>query len=183
MSILDESLTPHTCRNFVKNSDDALQSGALEFENVARVKRFLDAFGLSDVPLAVGSDCTKVRVRLSYSNDQGCHILGSTLPLSECVVEDADDIDALVRRVEEEKAFTTQTRAIMIKVSPSILYCSTNPSVLTLRVLGCCAPGAPHGSRTSANDRIRHSREDPRASCTAAEDGVSTQDANTCLCC
>ncbi|KAH9929219.1 uncharacterized protein B0H18DRAFT_874204 [Fomitopsis serialis] len=103
-------------RYYVKNSADVLQSGELEFENVARVKRFQDTFGYHG-PVAVGSDCTKVRARLSYSNDYGSHILGSVLPLAECTVDDADDIDDVIKNIKDKKAYATQTRAIMIKIA------------------------------------------------------------------
>ena len=73
-------------------------------------------------PLAMGSDCTKVRARLSYSNDYGGHILGSVLSLSECAVEDADDIDELINEIKEKNAHATQTRAIMMKVRPRVSF-------------------------------------------------------------
>lgn len=70
-----------------------------------------------DGPVAIAGDCTKVRQRLTYSNDHGSHILGSTLPLDECIVNETEDITRLVQRVAEEKQYASQVRAILIKVS------------------------------------------------------------------
>lgn len=88
----------------------------LDFENVARVKRLMDMLKY-DGPVAIAGDCTKVRQRLTYSNDHGSHILGSTLPLDECIVNETEDISRLVKRIGDEKQYATQVRAILIKVS------------------------------------------------------------------
>lgn len=102
-------------RYHVQKSEDALQTGELKFENMARVKRLQDSLRCK-APLAMGSDCTKVRARLSYSNDYGGHVLGSVLSLSKCRVEDANDIDDVINEIKEKNAHATQTRAIMMKV-------------------------------------------------------------------
>lgn len=78
----------------------------------------MEARGYSG-PVAVAGDCTKVRARLSYSTDFGGHILGSTLPLEECEVDDVDDIDEIIDRVKEKKVMATQVRAILVKVNGS----------------------------------------------------------------
>lgn len=70
-----------------------------------------------DGPVAIAGDCTKVRQRLTYSNDHGSHILGSTLPFEDCIVNDTEDISRLVGRIGEEKQYASQVRAILIKVS------------------------------------------------------------------
>jgi hypothetical protein len=70
-------------------------------------------------PVAVAGDCTKVRPRLTYSNDFGSHILGSTLPLDECEIDDEDDIDDAISKIKKKKAIASQVRAILIKVSIS----------------------------------------------------------------
>ncbi|KAI0645527.1 hypothetical protein C8Q79DRAFT_1104104 [Trametes meyenii] len=106
---------PRTIHKFIKRSPDVLTKPDLDFENVARVKRFVDCLGYTG-PVAVAGDCTKVRQRLAYSNDHGSHILGSVLPLDECTVEDADGISQLVNRVNEEKQYASQVRAILIKI-------------------------------------------------------------------
>ncbi|KAF5372671.1 hypothetical protein D9615_009847 [Tricholomella constricta] len=94
-------------RRLIANSEDALQNPALIFENMARVKRFVDLRKYTG-PIAVAGDCTKVRPRLTYSNDYGGHILGSILPLSECEVDDIDDIDEIIKRVKALNAMATQ---------------------------------------------------------------------------
>lgn len=99
----------------VANSDDVLRNPALIFENVARVKRFVVARGYTG-PVSVAGDCTKVRAWLSYSTDFGSHILGSTLPLNECEVDDVDDIDEIIDRIKKKKVMASQVRAILVKV-------------------------------------------------------------------
>ncbi|KAF8169334.1 hypothetical protein K438DRAFT_1774346 [Mycena galopus ATCC 62051] len=67
-------------------------------------------------PVAVAGDCTKVRPRLTYSNDFGSHILGSTLALSECEIDDENDIDDVISKIKKKKAVASQVRAILIKI-------------------------------------------------------------------
>lgn len=113
------------CRSLVAKSDDALQNPDLIFENVVRVKWLLDIVKYEG-PVSVGSDCTKVRARLSYSQDFGSHILGSVLPMDQCEVDDAEDIEAVINRVKEAKAMATQVRAVIVKVV-LLTQCSCNP--------------------------------------------------------
>ncbi|KAH9929249.1 uncharacterized protein B0H18DRAFT_874117 [Fomitopsis serialis] len=117
-SILGEHIplpNPRTIRYLVAKSDDCLQNPDLHFDNIVRVKRFLDSIKYSG-PVAVSGDCTKVRPRVMYSTDFGGHVLGSTLPLDECTVHDAKDIDRVVKRIQDENAYAKQTRVMMIKV-------------------------------------------------------------------
>ncbi|KAJ7215413.1 hypothetical protein GGX14DRAFT_533972 [Mycena pura] len=102
-------------RTLVANSEDALQNPQLTFENLARVKRLADSIKYTG-PVAVAGDCTKVRKRLTYSNDFGGHILGSILPLRECIVTDRDDIDQVMAQIQKAKAEASQVRAILIKI-------------------------------------------------------------------
>ncbi|KAL1941730.1 hypothetical protein VTO73DRAFT_6730 [Trametes versicolor] len=102
-------------RYFVKRSPDCLSDPDLVFENVARVKRLLDAVKYTG-PVALAGDCTKVRKRLTFSNDYGSHILGAVLPLEECAVKDTNDIENIVTKVSENNTFATQVRAILVKV-------------------------------------------------------------------
>ncbi|OSD06283.1 hypothetical protein PYCCODRAFT_1520004 [Trametes coccinea BRFM310] len=89
----------------VKRSPDVLSQPDLDFENVARVKRLMDSLRYCG-PVA----------RLSYSNDHGSHILGSTLSLDDCVVDEVDDITRIVAHVRSEKKFASQVRAILVKI-------------------------------------------------------------------
>ena len=68
-------------------------------------------------PIAIAGDCTKVKARLTYSTDFGSHVLGSVLPLKDCVVDEYADIDSIVEDIMKAKAEATQVRAILIKVS------------------------------------------------------------------
>ncbi|KIJ63902.1 hypothetical protein HYDPIDRAFT_29247 [Hydnomerulius pinastri MD-312] len=103
-----------TLRTLVANSKDALSNPELIFENVARVKWFIDTIKYCG-PVAVGGDCTKVRPRLTYSNNYRSHILGSVLPLNECEVDDEDDIENVIKKVKDAKAVASQVRAIIIE--------------------------------------------------------------------
>ncbi|KAJ7511549.1 hypothetical protein B0H11DRAFT_2268643 [Mycena galericulata] len=102
-------------RALVANSEDALQNPYLIYENMARVKRLVDSIHYSG-PIAVAGDCTKVRKRLTYSNDFGGHILGSVWQLEDCIAEDPDDIERVIDEITKAKAEATQVRAILIKV-------------------------------------------------------------------
>jgi hypothetical protein len=67
--------------------------------------------------ISIGADCTKVHQRLSFSTDFGGHILGSVLPLEECKVDEADDIDTVIADIKKRKAMASQTRAVIGHVS------------------------------------------------------------------
>ncbi|KAI0753037.1 hypothetical protein C8Q80DRAFT_1118279 [Daedaleopsis nitida] len=104
---------PRTLQNLIKHPPDCLSSPNLDFENVARVKQFVDTIRY-DGPVASASDCTKVHKWLTYSNDYGSHILGSVLPLLECIADDFDDIDTLVEHVGDEEMIATRCRASLL---------------------------------------------------------------------
>jgi hypothetical protein len=99
----------------VTKSVDALTNAYLIFENVARVKRLVGSIKYTG-PVAVAGDCTKVHARLAYSTDFGSHVLGSVLPLEDCVVDEYKDIDIVFAAITKAKAEATQVRAILIKV-------------------------------------------------------------------
>ncbi|KAF8161385.1 hypothetical protein B0H34DRAFT_796185 [Crassisporium funariophilum] len=103
-------------RALVSKSIDALQNPYLIFENVARVKRYVDSINYKG-PIIVGSDCTKVRKRLNFSTQHGLsHILGTVFDLSEVEVEDEDDLEEIVERTIKKNAHATQARAIISRV-------------------------------------------------------------------
>lgn len=99
----------------VAKSGDALQNPYLIFENVARLKRYVDSIKHSG-PVMVGSDCTKVRKRLNYPTQHGSHVLGTIFELSEVEVDDEEDLDEIVERTIKKNAHATQVRAIIAKV-------------------------------------------------------------------
>ena len=83
---------------------------------MARVKRLVDSIKYSG-PIAVAGDCTKVKKRLTFSNDFGGHILGSVWELENCIAEDPADIERVINEITKAKAEANQVRAILIKVS------------------------------------------------------------------
>ena len=83
---------------------------------MARFKRLADSLKYAG-PVAIAGDCTKLRQRLSYSNDFGSHVLGSVLPMDECEVQDAEDINTAIDRIKNQKAMATQVCPIMVKVN------------------------------------------------------------------
>ncbi|KAJ3766604.1 hypothetical protein FB446DRAFT_757584 [Lentinula raphanica] len=96
-------------------SVDAMQNPYLIFENVGRFKQHYDSI-LYSGPVIAGSDCTKVKKRLSFSVQFGRHILGSTMPLDMVEVDSAEDIDEIVKQIVSENTLTTQVRAVMMKI-------------------------------------------------------------------
>lgn len=83
-------------------------------------------------PVALAGDCTKVRKRLTFSNDYGSHILGAVLPLEKCTVKDTNDIEDFVSHVSESQDLATQVRAILVKVRIAQGQSCSIPLVLTL---------------------------------------------------
>ena len=58
-----------------------------------------------------------------YSNDFGSHVLGSVLPMEQCTVGSAKEIDEVIKNIRVKKAGVTQTRAIIAKVCLLIWDC------------------------------------------------------------
>ncbi|KAJ7836006.1 hypothetical protein B0H13DRAFT_1913303 [Mycena leptocephala] len=102
-------------RALVPKSADALHNPYLIFENMAQVKRLVDSINYSG-PVAVAGDCTKVKKRLTFSNDFGGHILGSVWELEDCIAEDPADIERVITEITKAKAEANQVCAILIKV-------------------------------------------------------------------
>ncbi|KAJ3860384.1 hypothetical protein EV359DRAFT_49199, partial [Lentinula novae-zelandiae] len=96
-------------------SVDALQNPYLVFENMARVKQYYDSLKYSG-PVIAASDCTKVKKRLNFSVQFGCHILGTMMSLQEVEVDSVEDIDEIVEQAVKGGSLATQVCAVMIKV-------------------------------------------------------------------
>ncbi|KAG6908109.1 hypothetical protein DXG01_006147 [Tephrocybe rancida] len=124
----EESIQPHSAsagrafgvtftyfRLLVANSEDTLQNPQLIYENIAKVKRLVDAIGYTG-PVSFASDCTKVHPWLTFSNEYGGHVLGSVLPMDACKIQEASDIDDIIDKVKEDKTLSTQVRVYMVKV-------------------------------------------------------------------
>ncbi|KZW01192.1 hypothetical protein EXIGLDRAFT_760954 [Exidia glandulosa HHB12029] len=107
--------SPRHLRTLTANSDDTMHNPALRFENIARFKRFVDTVKWRG-PIVKAGDCTKVKPRLTYSNEFGGHILGSVLDLNSCEVDVADDIDTVMKRVRDADATANQCRAILLSI-------------------------------------------------------------------
>ena len=105
----------HYNRALVANSEDALWDPYLSWDNMLQLAHLIKAMKFSGA-ITVTADCTKVRAHLTYSTDFGSHILGSTLPLDECAVEETEDIDEVIGHIKKKKAIASQTRAIITKV-------------------------------------------------------------------
>lgn len=114
--LTDHDFSLQLYRALVARSEDSLQQPHLVFENMARFKRLADHVQYTG-PVSIGGDCTKVRQRLTYSNDFGSHVLGSVLPMDQCEVHEAEDIDTAIDRIKSQNAMATQVRAIMVKVN------------------------------------------------------------------
>jgi hypothetical protein len=88
-------LDSHT--RYIRNIESDLQRDLVETSKEKRIPRTtIDAFGATvqeafekstTSTVCIGGDCTKVRSRLTYSNDYGSHIIGSTLALDACEEE------------------------------------------------------------------------------------------------
>ncbi|KAF7293649.1 hypothetical protein MIND_01144800 [Mycena indigotica] len=89
------------------------------FREFGTVKRLVTAIKYNG-PVCVAGDCTKVRTRLTYSSEFGGHILGSVLPLEECIAETPDDIDNIISKIIKSKTQASQVRAILIKAVPAL---------------------------------------------------------------
>jgi hypothetical protein len=61
------------------------------------------------------TDCTKIRPKLTYSDELG-GIVGSTLKLSETSVQTYDDIHNVINYIKQKKTIATQVRVVVLKV-------------------------------------------------------------------
>ncbi|TFY65415.1 hypothetical protein EVG20_g5598 [Dentipellis fragilis] len=99
----------------VSKTPDVLQNPALVFENVVRIRSFVDKVGYMG-PIALAGDCTKIRAALTYSDSFGGHIMGSTLSPEECMIRNHEDIDKVITHIESKDAKAKQVRAILAKI-------------------------------------------------------------------
>lgn len=136
---------------------------------MARVKRLVDSIKYSG-PVAVAGDCTKVRKRLTFSNDFGGHILGSVWALENCIAEDPDDIERVINEITKAKAEATQVRAILIKVSYAILLCIL---VFKLRT-GSPSAYTPASRCSAPNEWNRRCEQNLRATSETPSHGCRT---------
>ena len=62
------------------------------------------------------TDCTKVRAKLTYSQELGC-IVGSTLNFDDTQVTTYDDIHLKIKEIQDNKATASQVRCVVLKVT------------------------------------------------------------------
>jgi hypothetical protein len=95
--------------NILKDSygdspEDDLQNPNHVIENMTRAKRFVDSISYKG-PIVAAGDCTKLRSRLTYSNDFGSNILDSVLPLKSAkLVDEVEDIARIIGAIKKKNA-------------------------------------------------------------------------------
>jgi len=62
------------------------------------------------------TDCTKVRSKLTYSQELSC-IVGSTMSFEDSYVDTYDDIHQIIKNIREKNEIASQVRCILLKVS------------------------------------------------------------------
>ena len=71
------------------------------YENVARFARAMEALKWKG-PIVAMTDCTKIRTKLTYSQELGC-IVGSTLGFDSTNVVTYDDIHLKIKEIQDNK--------------------------------------------------------------------------------
>jgi hypothetical protein len=93
---------------------DVVTNPELVYENILKFARLIKALNWNG-PIVGMTDCTKIRPKLTYSDELGC-IVGSTLKLSETSAQVYDDVHNVINSIKQKKAIATQVRAIVLKV-------------------------------------------------------------------
>lgn len=93
---------------------DIVTNPELVYENILKFARLIKALNWNG-PVVGMTDCTKIRPKLTYSDELG-GIVGSTLKLSETSVQTYDDIHNVINHIKRKKAIATQVRVIVLKV-------------------------------------------------------------------
>ena len=94
--------------------EDKLTNPNLVYENVARFARAMNALNWNG-PVVAMTDCTKVRSKLTYSQELG-RIIGSIMPFEESQVHTYSDIHEIIKNIREKKEIASQVRCILLKV-------------------------------------------------------------------
>lgn len=84
------------------------------YENVVRFARAMNALNWTGPVVAI-TDCTKIRTKLTYSQELGC-IVGSTLKFDNTQVTTYDDIHLKIKEIQDNKATASQVRCVVLKV-------------------------------------------------------------------
>ena len=84
------------------------------YENVAQFARAMEALKWTG-PVVAMTDCTKIRAKLTYSQELGC-IVGSTLSFDDTRIITYDDIHLKIKEIQNNNAVASQVRCIVLKV-------------------------------------------------------------------
>ena len=84
------------------------------YENVARFARVMQALKWTG-PVVAMTDCTKIRAKLTYSQELGC-ITGSTLSVEDTNILTYDDIHSKIKEIQDNNLVASQVRCIVLKV-------------------------------------------------------------------
>ena len=98
--------------------EDQLTNPNMVYENVARFARAIHALKW-DGPIVAMTDCTKVRAKLTYSQELGC-IVGSTMTFEDTCVTTYDDIHQIIKDIREKNVIASQVRCILLKVIKNV---------------------------------------------------------------
>jgi hypothetical protein len=94
--------------------EDRLTNPNMIYENVARFARAVNALKWNG-PIVAMTDCTKVRAKLTYSQELGC-IVGSTMTFENTCVTTYDDVHQIIKDIQEKNVIASQVRCILLKV-------------------------------------------------------------------
>ena len=95
-------------------SDEEIINTELCYENMVRFKRFANSLNYNG-PVAVMTDNTKLKERLSYSATLGC-VIGSTLPVSETKVSNYEEVITIIDKIKAENTIAKQVRIYLLQV-------------------------------------------------------------------
>ncbi|EXX57030.1 hypothetical protein RirG_210800 [Rhizophagus irregularis DAOM 197198w] len=93
---------------------DVVTNPELIYENILKFSQLIKALNWNG-PVVGMTDCTKIRPKLTYSDELG-GIVGSTLKLSETSVQTYDDIHNVINYIKQKKAIATQVKVIVLKI-------------------------------------------------------------------
>lgn len=95
-------------------SSETITNTDLCYENMLRFKRFADSLNYNG-PVAIMTDNTKLKERLSYSATLGC-VIGSTLSTSETKVSNYEEVISVIDKIKTKNAIAKQVRIYLLQV-------------------------------------------------------------------
>ncbi|UZO29193.1 uncharacterized protein OCT59_022679 [Rhizophagus irregularis] len=107
-------MDPRSIRYLRVRNGDYLTNPNLMYENLARFARAMEALKWTG-PVVAMTDCTKIRTKLTYSQELGC-IVGSTLSFDSTNVITYDDIHLKIKEIQDNKAIASQVRCVVLKI-------------------------------------------------------------------